>query len=235
MFPGCWSEMILLVEEILHRLIGTVSWYLRVFYIPGSVGFLPSTVVIPCEIAAIFSQAQLLVHVSNYLAVFEKGSKTNKTLRGPPRARGLRGLRGPAGPGGSSYNNNNNSSSSSSSGSISFNLYFVLLRSTYFGLYNSRCTACYNSTTLRAILQNTTTYYCNVSTNQSILQITILRTTTVWLGTTRAVILRTTTLWLCTAITCYMLRATRTQNVQYNARSNLWDAKNTVTTTFMLQ
>ena len=154
------------------------------------------------------------------------------------------GPRGPAGPGGSSYhdnnhNNINNSSSSSSSGSISFNLYFVLLRSTYFVLYNSRCsrntTACYNSTTLRAILQNTTTYYCNVSTNQSILQITILRTTTVRLGTTRAVILRTTTLWLCTAITCYMLRATRTQNVQYNARSNLWDAKNTVTTTFMLQ
>ena len=151
-----------------------------------------------------------------------------------------------AGPGGSSYHDNNHnninnssSSSSSSSGSISFNLYFVLLRSTYFVLYNSRCsrntTACYNSTTLRAILQNTTTYYCNVSTNQSILQITFLRTTTVRLGTTRAVILRTTTLWLCTAITCYMLRATRTQNVQYNARSNLWDAKNTVTTTFMLQ
>ena len=171
-------------------------------------------------------------------AIDEKGSKTNKILCGPPRARGLAGS---AGSGGSSYhdNNNNNNSSSSSSGSISFNLYFVLLRSTYFVLYNSRCskntTACYNSTTLRAILQNTTTYYCNVSTNQSILQITILRTTTVRLGTTRAVILRTTTLWLCTAITCYMLRATRTQNVQYNARSNLWDAKNTVTTTFMLQ
>ena len=31
MFPGCWSEMILLVEEILHGLIGTVSWYLRGF------------------------------------------------------------------------------------------------------------------------------------------------------------------------------------------------------------
>ena len=174
----------------------------------------------------------------------EKGSKTNNILRGPPRARGLAGSAGSAGPrapGGSSYhdNNNNNSSSSSSSGSISFNLYFVLLSSTYFVLYNSRCsrntTACYNSTTLRAILQNTTTYYCNVFTNQSILQITIIRTTTVRLGTTRAVILRTTTLWLCTAITCYMLRATRTQNVQYNARSNLWDAKNTVTTTFILQ
>ena len=178
---------------------------------------------------------------NDYCACRERFKNKQNPPRAPagPRARGLRGLRGPAGPGGSSYNNdnnnNNNSSSSSSSGSISFNLYFVLLRSTYFGLYNSRCTACYNSTTLRAILQNTTTYYCNVSTNQSILQITILRTTTVWLGTTRAVILRTTTLWLCTAITCYMLRATRTQNVQYNARSNLWDAKNTVTTTFMLQ
>ena len=173
-----------------------------------------------------------LVHVFRVLWYFlRKVQKQTKSSAGP------RGLRGPAGPGRSSYHNKNNNNNNS--GSISFNLYFVLLRSTYFVFYNSRCsrntTACYNSTTLRAILQNTTTYYCNVSTNQSILQIMILRTTTVRLGTTRAAILRTTTLWLCTAITCYMLRATRTQNVQYNARSNLWDAKNTVTTTFMLQ
>ena len=35
---------ILLMEEILHQLIGSLSHNLRVFYIPAGAGFLPSTV-----------------------------------------------------------------------------------------------------------------------------------------------------------------------------------------------
>jgi len=40
------AAIILLMEDILHQLIGSLSHYLnRVFYIPGAAGFLPSTVV----------------------------------------------------------------------------------------------------------------------------------------------------------------------------------------------
>ena len=39
-----WTLPILLMEEILHQLIGSFSHYLRSLYIPGGAGFLPSTV-----------------------------------------------------------------------------------------------------------------------------------------------------------------------------------------------
>ena len=39
-----YSIVILLMEEFLHQLIGSVCKYLRVAYIPGAAGFLPSTV-----------------------------------------------------------------------------------------------------------------------------------------------------------------------------------------------
>ena len=35
--------IILLMEEFLHQLIGSLSHYFRVFYIPGGAGFQPST------------------------------------------------------------------------------------------------------------------------------------------------------------------------------------------------
>ena len=38
------SVYILLMEEILHQWIGSLSRYLQGFYIPGGAGFLPSTV-----------------------------------------------------------------------------------------------------------------------------------------------------------------------------------------------
>ena len=44
---GNWSfpvMHILLMEEILHQLIGSLSQYLHGLYIPGGGGFLPSTV-----------------------------------------------------------------------------------------------------------------------------------------------------------------------------------------------
>jgi len=36
--------IILLMDKILHQLIGSLSHYLKVIYIPGGAGFLPSTV-----------------------------------------------------------------------------------------------------------------------------------------------------------------------------------------------
>ena len=40
-----WNKpQILLMQEILHQLIGSLSHYLRVLYIPGGAGFFPSTV-----------------------------------------------------------------------------------------------------------------------------------------------------------------------------------------------
>ena len=40
-----WNSELLMMEEILHHLIGSSSHYLRVFYIPaGAAGFLPKTV-----------------------------------------------------------------------------------------------------------------------------------------------------------------------------------------------
>ena len=37
------NSILLLMEEILHQLIGSLSSYLQVLYIPGGAGFLPST------------------------------------------------------------------------------------------------------------------------------------------------------------------------------------------------
>ena len=39
-----YMYMILLMAEILHQLIGSLSHYLQGLYIPGGAGFLPSTV-----------------------------------------------------------------------------------------------------------------------------------------------------------------------------------------------
>ena len=39
--------LVLLMEKILHQLIGSVSHYLQGLYIPGGAGFLPSTVLVP--------------------------------------------------------------------------------------------------------------------------------------------------------------------------------------------
>ena len=36
---------ILLIQEILHQLVGSLSHYLQGLYIPGGAGFLPSTAV----------------------------------------------------------------------------------------------------------------------------------------------------------------------------------------------
>ena len=38
--------VVLLMAEILHQLIGSLSHYLQGLYIPGGAGFLPSTVVV---------------------------------------------------------------------------------------------------------------------------------------------------------------------------------------------
>ena len=43
-FVGVDSEVLLLMAEILHQLIGSLSHYLQGLYIPGGAGFLPSTV-----------------------------------------------------------------------------------------------------------------------------------------------------------------------------------------------
>ncbi len=40
--------VILLIEEILHQLVGSLSHYFTGFYIPGGAGFLPSTVTQHC-------------------------------------------------------------------------------------------------------------------------------------------------------------------------------------------
>ena len=49
--------MILLVEEILHQLIGTLSHYLQHLYVPGGAGFLPSTVRwICCQVLVAFAK-----------------------------------------------------------------------------------------------------------------------------------------------------------------------------------
>ena len=52
------SHIILLMEDILHQLIGRVSHYLQhqVLYIPGGAGFLPSTVSCPLHLPPMESE-----------------------------------------------------------------------------------------------------------------------------------------------------------------------------------
>ena len=50
--PTWWERLILLMEEILHQLIASLSDYpiiCRVLYIPGGAGVLPSTVLLHPE------------------------------------------------------------------------------------------------------------------------------------------------------------------------------------------